>query len=159
MKWPIIFLAGFLPATTLALEPVKSTDHQVLYRVEGEFSEIKENLRLAIENQGLVVNYVAEVGDMLARTGRDLGFGDPVYTAGDVLEFCSATLTRDMVLADPANLVFCPYAIHVYALRDEPGVVYAGYKRPIPAGNEASRTALEAIDELLADIMENALAW
>ncbi len=159
MKWPILLLAWLVPGMALALEPVKSTEHQVLYRVQGEYAEVRENVRLAIENQGLVVTYVAGVADMLARTGGDLGFGEPVYAAGEVLEFCSAPLTRDMVVADPANLVFCPYSVHVYALTNEPGVVYAGYRRLPPVGDEASRTALQAIGNLLADILDDALAW
>ncbi len=159
MRFLIILLVIALPAGAVALEPVKSTSHQVLYRVEGDLAEVKENLRLAIEAQGLVVNYVAEVGDMLERTGKDLGFDDPIYVAGDVIEFCSATLTRDMVVADPSNLVFCPYAVHVYELTAEPGVIYAGYKRPMPVGNEASRAALAAIDDLLKAILTEGLAW
>lgn len=140
-------------------EPVKTTEHQVLFKTEGVFDEVKENVRLAIENQGLVINYTAQVGDMLERTGNDLGFTDHTYLAGDVMEFCSADLTRKMVAADPSNLVFCPYAVHLYELAAEPGVIYVGYKRPMPVGNEESQAALMAIDDLLARIVEEALAW
>lgn len=148
-----------LSTGAFAANPVKSTDHQVLFRTEGVFEEVKENVRLAIENQGLVINYTAQVGDMLERTGNDLGFTDHTYLAGDVVEFCSADLTRRMVAADPANLVFCPYAVHLYELVAEPGVIYLGYKRPMPVGSDASRAALEEIDALLADIVNEALAW
>jgi hypothetical protein len=160
MRTLAIFLALVLPvAGAQALEPIKSEQHQVLYQVDGEFSEIKENLRLAIENQGLVINYVAQVGGMLERTGEDLGFTDHLYSAGDVLEFCSADLTRAMVEADPANLVFCPYAIHVYELNAEPGKIYAGYKRPMAVGSAESRDSLNAIDDLLNTILQEGLAW
>ena len=158
MRTLAFLLALALPcASALAIEPVKSEAHQILYQVDGDFDEVKENLRLAIENQGLVINYIAQVGAMLERTGEDLGFTD--YSAGDVLEFCSADLTRDMVDADPSNLVFCPYGIHIYELNAEPGKIYVGYKRPIPAGSQESQDSLKAIDDLLAAIVEEALAW
>lgn len=142
-----------------AAEPIKISEHQVLYSTEGAFSEIKENLQFAIENQGLVINYTAQVGDMLERTGSDLGFTDHTYLAGDVVEFCSADLTRRMVEADPTNLVFCPYAVHFYELTAEPGTIYVGYKRPLPVGNDASRAALGEIDDLLKTIVTEALSW
>ena len=143
----------------IAADLVSSTPHQVLYKTEGKFADVKENIQLAVENQGLVINYTAQVGDMLQRTGSDLGFTDHTYLAGDVVEFCSADLTRRMVAADPANLVFCPYAVHFYELVDEPGTVYVGYKRPLPVGNEESQAALMAIDGLLDTIVTEALSW
>jgi uncharacterized protein (DUF302 family) len=152
-------LSLMVPLATGAAEPIKTAEHQVLFRTEGAFEDVKENIRLAIENQGLVINYVAQVGDMLARTGADLGFTEHTYLAGDVMEFCSADLTRKMVAADPTNLVFCPYAVHLYELTAEPGVIYVGYKRPVPVGSDESKASLAAIDKLLETIVNEALAW
>ncbi len=159
MKIVSLFVALFVSVAVQALEPVKSELHQVLFKTEGNFADVKENVELAIENEGLVINYIAQVGGMLERTGEDLGLTDHIYEAGDVLEFCSAGLTREMVAADHTNLVFCPYAVHVYELVAEPGIVYVGYKRPQPVGNEASQAALRKIDDLLARIVNEALAW
>lgn len=138
---------------------VKETDYQILYATQGEFEEVKQNLELAITDQGLVVNNVADIGSMLDKTGVDLGEGEQLYLNGQVLEFCSAVLSREKMKADPANIVFCPFTMHIYELPTEPGVIYAGYRRPTIVGNEASQAALQKIDVLLREILTEAMSW
>lgn len=142
-----------------AAEKIKDTEWQVQYVTEGKFEEIKENIQLAITEQGLVIDNVARVGMMLERTAKDLGYKGNVYKHGDVFEFCSAKLSREMMDADPTNLVFCPYTIYVYALADQPNKVYVGYRRPPIVGSDASKQALRNIDKLLAGIVSEALTW
>lgn len=159
MRILTLALVLFVSSSAHALEPIKDTVHQVLYKTEGSFEDVKENIRLSIEGQGLVINYTAQVGGMLERTGKDLGHIDHTYLGGDVMEFCSADLTRKMVAVDPTNLVFCPYAVHLYERVAEPGVIYVGYKRPQSVGSEASQVALKTIDDLLSNIVIEALSW
>jgi len=150
---------GLFAVQTPAAEKVKETDWQVLFVTDGEFEEVKENVELAITGQGLVIDGVATVGTMLERTKEDLGFTKHIYGAGDVFEFCSASLSRKMMEADPTNLVFCPYTIQVYNVPDEPGKVYVGYRRPNLVGDDASKAALKEVDDLLAAIVKEAIAW
>ena len=125
--------------------------------VRGGFDDIKERLVMALENRGLVINYTARVGAMLERTGQDLGRTRPIYGKAEVLEFCSARLSRDTMEADPHNIVFCPYAIAVYTLPQEPGTVYLSYRPPRQQGTDRSVKALQAVEKLLADIVAGAL--
>jgi uncharacterized protein (DUF302 family) len=129
----------------------------VVHSAPGKFDEVKERVTLAIENRGLVLNYTARVGEMLARTGKDLGRERQVYTKAEVLEFCSAALSRDTMEADPHNITFCPYAIAVYVLPKEPGKVYISYRKPVPVGSGQSAKALRAVEKLLDDIVREAL--
>ena len=122
----------------------------------GEFAEVKARVVMALENRGLVLNYTAKVGDMLERTGRDIGRDRRIYGNAEVLEFCSARLSRDTMAADPHNIVFCPYAIAVYTLPQKKGVVYLSYRTPEAAGTEASRRALQAVDKLLSEVVAEA---
>ena len=92
-----------------------------LRSTKGEFADVRDRVVMALENRGLVVNYTAKVGEMLDRTGRDLGRDRRIYNQAEVLEFCSAALSRDTMEADPRNIVFCPYAIAVYTLPKSPG--------------------------------------
>lgn len=124
---------------------------------KGEFEEVKQRVVLAIENRGLVLNYTARVGDMLERTGKDIGRGRQVYAKAEVLEFCSAKLSRDTMEADPRNLVFCPYAIAVYALPQEPGKVHVGYRKLGASGSGPSPKALRAVEKLMDGIVREAL--
>lgn len=128
-----------------------------LRSTKGSFADVKDRVVLALENRGLVLNYTAKVGDMLERTGRDLGRNRRIYGNAEVLEFCSAALSRDTMEADPGNIVFCPYAIAVYTLPQAPGTVYLSYRVPVAQGSGQSTRALRAVEKLLADVVGEAL--
>lgn len=125
----------------------------------NSFADVKERLVFAIENRGLVLSYTAYVGAMLERTGGEVGSSRPIYTNAEVLEFCSATLSRATMEADPHNIVFCPYSIAVYALASERERVYVAF-RLLATGSrpESSRQALLKVDKLIADVVREALA-
>jgi len=112
---------------------------------------------MAIENRGMVLNNTAHVGDMLERTGKDLGRERLVYRHADVLEFCNAALSRDTMEADPHNIVFCPYTIAIYVLPNAPGKVYLSYRKPAASGSGRSLKALAAVEKLLEAIVREAL--
>ena len=129
----------------------------VVRSTKGEFKDVKERVLHAIENRGLVLNYTARIGAMLERTGKDIGAARQVFAEAEMLEFCSAKISRDTMEADPRNIVFCPYAIAIYVLPKEPGKVYLAYRRPAASGPERSVKSLRAVDKLLADIVAEAL--
>jgi uncharacterized protein (DUF302 family) len=113
-------------------------------------------VEMAITNRGLVVNNVSHVGEMLARTGKDLGDGKQVFIKAEALEFCSAVVSRKMMEADPDNIVFCPYVISVYVVPGKPHEVRIAYRKPQITGSPASQQALKAVDELLSGIVKDA---
>lgn len=127
-----------------------------IHSVSGQYDDVKERVMFAIENRGIVLNYTARVGNMLERTGKDLARPRQIYGQAEVLEFCSAALSRDTMEADPHNIVFCPYAIAIYTLPQEPGKVYLAYRRPAQAGTRTSVKALAAVEKLLEDIVSEA---
>lgn len=128
-----------------------------LRSVKGDFADIKERVVMAIESRGLVLNYTAQIGNMLERTGKDIGRDHKVYGKAELLEFCSAALSRAMLEADPLNIVFCPYAIAVYTLPNEPAKVHVSYRRPPARGSSQSMKALREVDMLLDGIVQDAL--
>lgn len=148
----IIFLA-----MSVAHVAGAATNGVQLRSVKGEFSDVRDRVVMALENRGLVVSYTAKVGDMLERTGRDTGRERRIYGNAEVLEFCSASLSRDTMEADPRNIVFCPYAIAVYTLPQSPGTVYLSYRTPVAQGSGQSIRALRAVEKLLADVVGEAL--
>lgn len=153
-----LICAGIL-AGLLAVAGVSraATSELVIHSVKGQFDDIKERVMLAIENRGLVLNYTARVGDMLERTGKDLGRQRQVYTKAEVLEFCSARLSRDTMEADPRNIAFCSYAIAIYALPNESGKVYVSYRKLGAIGSGQSLKALRVVEKLMDDIVREAL--
>ncbi|WP_226625061.1 DUF302 domain-containing protein [Alloyangia pacifica] len=111
-----------LPAAAVAQEVVTQP-------YDGSFDEATFALENAIIGEGLVVDHVSRVGEMLARTGADIGAETHLYDAADVYLFCSATTSREVMEADPENLAFCPYAIFVESREGETAIGYRSYAR------------------------------
>ena len=132
-------------ATCLGLSTASADEWQYRKQVSGSFSDIRDNLTLAIENRGLVVNYVSHIADMLNRTGNDIGASKRVFEQAEIIEFCSASLSRRMMEADPHNIVLCPFAISIYSLPGEPGKVWVAYRKP-------QGSAAKQVGELLSGI-------
>lgn len=157
MKTPWI-IALVAAACAALFGTAQAASAEVVVRsTKGEFKEVKARVLHAIENRGFVLNYTARIGAMLERTGKDIGAARQVYAEAEMLEFCSAKVSRDTMEADPRNIVFCPYGIAVYVLPEEPGKVYLAYRRQGVSGAERSVKALRAVDKLLADIVGEAL--
>jgi hypothetical protein len=94
----------------LAMAQNAAADGAVVVRaIEGNFQEIRERVVFAVQSQGLVVDHASKVGDMLERTGKDLGETNRIFGDAEVLEFCSALVSRRMVEADAQLLALCPY--------------------------------------------------
>lgn len=132
-------------------------DYMVVSTKTGNFNDVRDDVEMAITDRGMVVNNVSHVGDMLERTGRDLGDSKQVFIKAEALEFCSAVVSRKMMEADPDNIVFCPYVISVYVVPGKPNEVRIAYRRPQITGSTASKQALKVVDELLSGIVKDAM--
>ena len=129
----------------------------VVHAIKGSFEEIRERVVFAVQSQGLVVNHTSKVGNMLARTGKDLGETNQIFGDAEVLEFCSALVSRRMVEADPQLLAFCPYGIAVYTLPGDPQTTYVSYRRMVTdLATPAQKEVLQRVEALLAAIVEEA---
>lgn len=136
-------------ATALALICAQAASAQMVsYEAEGSFEDVTFALENAIISRGLVVDHVSHTGEMLARTGQDMGASVTLFDAADVYQFCSASLSRKVMEADPWNLVFCPYGIFV---ADRDGTVTVGFSQ-YPEGPMQEVQAL--LDEIAREAAE-----
>ena len=96
-----------------------------------------------------MIDYVSHVGDMLNRTGPDLGY-DKIFTKAESVEFCSALMSHRMVAADPSNLSICPFTVSAYVLKSQPDQVYVAYRRQYLAGpsDEVTKAVMEMLDSI-----------
>nr|MBL8411010.1 DUF302 domain-containing protein [Dechloromonas sp.] len=131
----------------LALGTVQALadDWLVRTRVAGSFADTREAIVMAIENRGLVINYTSHIADMLQRTGADIGASRQIYDQAEIIEFCSAKLSRRMMEADPHHIVLCPFAISIYSLPGDKGGTWVSYRKP-----QGSAAAI--VGPLLAEI-------
>jgi uncharacterized protein (DUF302 family) len=129
----------------------------VIYETKGKYADVLDDLTQAIVNRGLVIGTTSHVQDMLDRTGKDLGGKGRIYENGDVLQFCSAVLSRKTMEADARNIIFCPYGIAVWTEAGKPERVFVGYRRNDGQLSPQSAAALKEVEKLLDDIVREAI--
>ncbi len=141
-----------LLSSTLA----QAEDIRSLITIEGEYKDVREMLNIAIADKGLVIAHVSNVGEMLKRTGKDLGATREPFDQAEVVEFCSASFSRTLMEADPRNLLFCPFSIAIYTTPENPGIVHLSWLKLGALQVEGSLEARQAVEGLLQSIAEGA---
>jgi uncharacterized protein (DUF302 family) len=136
---------------------VEESDYRKVYLSQGSFEDIRTDLEYEVTGRGIVINNVSHIGDMLERTGKDIGASLKVYEQAEAIEFCSASASRVMMEADRHNIVYCPYIISIYTLPGEADRVYLSYRRLQGDGSDASSRALAAVEALLDDIIQQVI--
>jgi uncharacterized protein (DUF302 family) len=116
--WSVVALCAAFASTV-------SAQDMTTYSFDGSFDDATFNVESAIVGQGLVIDYVSHAGEMLARTGADVGSDVKIFDSADIFLFCSAVLSRKVMEADATNIRHCPYAIFV---TDRDGIVEVGYR-------------------------------
>lgn len=116
------------------------------YVYNGSFEDAAFGVESAIIGKGLVIDFVSHVGEMLARTGGDVGGTVDLFDNADIFVFCSAVVSRKVMEADPLNIAQCPYGVFV---AERAGEVLVGY-RNYPDG------PMQQVQALLDDIAREA---
>ena len=129
--------------------PVWANDQAIIYDYDGSFEDATFAVEDAITAKGLVIDYRSHTGEMLERTRADVGSDVVLFDAADVFLFCSAVVSRQVMEADPMNIVHCPFSIFV---ADQAGKVTIGF-RDYPEG------PMQAVEDLLRGIVEEATSF
>ena len=138
---------ALLAAALFAATTATAEDAVVVHSFDGSFEDAAFAVESEIVGRGLVIDHVSHVGDMLNRTGADVGSDVTIFDQADVLTFCSAVISRKVMEADPMNIAHCPYGIFI-AERD--GEVMVGH-RTYPEG------PMQEVQALLDDIVREAV--
>lgn len=117
------------------------------YPFDGSFEDATFAVESAIVGQGLVIDYVSHVGEMLNRTGADVGSDKMIFKNADIFLFCSALISRQVMEIDPMNITHCPYGIFV--METDEGVTI-GHK-DYPDGS------MQAVENLMQQIVAEAV--
>ena len=149
-------LAAVMSGLTLPPALAKDMSEITLYESKVAFDEARQDLEDSIVNRGYVIDYNAKIGEMLQRTGKDVGATRQIYSNAETMQFCSAVLSRKAMEADPSNIAYCPYVLFVYAQADAPGKSLVGFRRLSEAGSENSKAAVREINAVLDEIAREA---
>lgn len=138
-----------LKATALVLLTAGASQagEAIVYDFDGSFDDATFAVESAIVDRGLVIDLTSHVGDMLNRTGADVGSDVKIFEAADIFTFCSAVVSRKVMEADPMNIVHCPYGIFVTQTGDK---VMIGH-RDYPDG------VMQQVEDLLSSIAKEAV--
>ncbi|MBC7150979.1 MAG: DUF302 domain-containing protein [Rhizobium sp.] len=143
-----LLTSAILAASALLLgtQLARAQDDVTTFTTEAPFAEVIADLEDAVVNRGYVVDYHGHIGDMLARTAGDIAGAKPLYKAAEILQFCSATVSRKAMEEDIANIAYCPYVLFAYESAEDPGKVTLGFRRlPDGGGRDEVNTLLEEI--------------
>lgn len=121
----------------------------ITYISSDDFDDTVFSVESAILDAGLVIDLISHTGDMLERTRAATGSDVVLYENADIFSFCSASLSRKVLEADPMNIVHCPYRIFVMQKGGTKDVV-VGFKS-MPEG------AMKEVETFLDDIVKEAL--
>ncbi len=96
-------------AISLLAPPALAGDQATTYPYDGSFDDATFAVESAIVGRGLVIDLQSHVGEMLNRTGADVGSDVMIFDAADIFLFCSATLSREVMVADQGGKVLIGY--------------------------------------------------
>lgn len=130
-----------------AIGSMAAAEGSTVYPFDGSFDDAAFSVESAIIGKGLVIDYVSHTGEMLNRTAEDVGSDEVLFSEADIFVFCSASLSREVMEADPMNIAYCPYGVFV---AERAGEVMIGY-RNYPEGE------MQKVQNLLDEIVQDAL--
>ena len=125
---------------------------------DGVFADTLEAVKEIIKGKGINIAHTLPPSDMLGRTGPAFGITEQVLKDGEIIEFCSAKISHQLIQANPENIVLCPFVISVYVLNTDPGNVRMTYRKPYVI-DEASQAAVDAMNALVIGIIDEAADW
>lgn len=135
---------------TCLLAPAAYADGGISFTVEEPIEDVLFAVENEIIGRGLKIDSVSHVGAMLDRTGLDLGATEKIFYMAEVFSFCSATVSREVMEVNPANIVYCPYTIYVYTTPDAMDQTTVGH-------NSYPEGEMQIVEEMLSGIIKDAL--
>lgn len=141
-----LYMAALLSAT---LATPALAEGAVTFASEDDFGDTVFAVESAILEKGLVIDFTSHTGEMLERTKEDVGGTMTIFEAADIFSFCSASLSRKVMEADPMNIVHCPYSIFV--------MQKGGSEEVIVGFPEMPEGPMKEVEAFLGDIVKDAL--
>jgi hypothetical protein len=151
-------LALALLALTAVPTLASAAGPYAVYESDSDFETVMDGAKAAIQEKGMYINNVMHMGEMLERTGKDLGLGGKIYDRAESIEFCSALLSRRMTEEDPSRIVNCPFILAVYTLPGQEGKTFVAH-RVISEEEIAGSGIMAEVAEMLREVAEGATSW
>ncbi len=125
---------------------------------DGTFADTLDAVKEIIKGRGINIAHTLPPRDMLERTGPAFGVTEQVLKDGEIIEFCSAKISHQLIEANPENITLCPFTISVYVLNSDPKNVRLTFRKPFVI-DDASKAAVDAMTGLIMEIIQEAADW
>ena len=153
-----LFLSVFFMALSQLPKPGLASDSPFVTKtVEGDFKEVFEGLKDVIVGKGINIAHTLGSSDMLNRTAPSFNIKKNIFINAEIVEFCSAKISHELVQKNPLNITLCPFTISAYVLTDDPKNVHLTYRKPVSI--KGSEEVVAQIVKLLEDIIKEATDW
>lgn len=160
----IIFFKIFLVATLLSgssmvLAGGDSPSPVYTKVIEGvDYAQTLATLKDVIAGKGISISHTLPPAEMLARTGPAYGINEQVLKHGEMIEFCSAKISHQLIQANFENITLCPFSISIYVLNADPDNVRMTFRKPYVL-NDASKQPVEEMTNLIMEIIQETSEW
>jgi uncharacterized protein (DUF302 family) len=101
-----------------------------IYQTKEPYKDVLQELLFAIEDEGMVLSYHSHVSKMLERTQKDLGYKNIPYENAEVVGFCKSNISHQVLSENPHSIIFCPYSIAVYQIKNSKTTFLSHMKIP-----------------------------
>ncbi|NOR63520.1 MAG: DUF302 domain-containing protein [Rhodobacteraceae bacterium] len=133
-------------AILLAASPL-AAQNMTAVTIPEPLDDMEFAVESAIIDMGLTIDFTSHSGAMLERTREDVGSDIVLFTGATIYNFCSATVSRQVIEADINNIIYCPYSIYLYSTPDNPDETIIGHQT---YPGESMQPANDLLDAIIA---------
>ncbi len=152
-----LVLKCFLSITFICLTGSASANIIISKVIDNPYKDVRNNLIDAIEEKALNISKIYHASDMLNRTKDSVKNAKKIYQKAEIIEFCSAKISHQLVLANHLNIASCPFKIALYSLTKNPKQTHIIYTQ-LKSIDKASIKPSAKANELIEHLVESA-AW
>ena len=159
MSVKVLLLASLFICSSSAFAGGDAAAHVYTKVIEdADYNQTLDTLKDVIAGKGISIAHTLPPAEMLGRTGPAFGINEQVLKDGEMVEFCSAKISHQLIQANFENITLCPFAISVYVLNADPENVRLTFRKPYVL-DEASKQPVEDMTKLLIDIIQETSEW
>ncbi|ALE52949.1 hypothetical protein SP60_06925 [Candidatus Thioglobus autotrophicus] len=147
----LLLITGIYFSNTTWANTVISTS------VDNTYEDIRSNLIDGIEQRALNISKIYHASDMLNRTKDSISNAKEIYHQAEIIEFCSASISHQLVLANHLNISACPFKIALYTLSNNSKQTHLVYTKLKPLDQQSEAPTIKA-NKLIQSLIEN-VTW
>ncbi|SMN16179.1 hypothetical protein CRYPA_46 [uncultured Candidatus Thioglobus sp.] len=125
-----------------ASDMLKRTKNEV-FNLTNIYSKVSSNIKTVLSMPIIKIE----------NTDKTIGIKN-IYKNAEIIEFCSAKISHELVLANPDNIALCPFKIAIYSLNSHPDQTHIVYTKLNPLDKKSIKPTAKANELILSLVMD-----